>query len=92
MVKPLLTLDLLIEEAVKFSEVESIYDEPSLFGVTDGKAVGTYLEQKFPTYLALSYEFGLGHSASGIDFPDLNIDTLKYFNASVDAALAYLTC
>ncbi|KYC40220.1 restriction endonuclease [Scytonema hofmannii PCC 7110] len=74
MVKPLLTVDLLIEEAVKFAEVESTYDEPSLFGVTDGKAVGTYLEQKFRTYLALSYEFGLGNSASGIDFPDLNID------------------
>lgn len=72
--KPLLTLNLLLEEAVRFSEIESTYDELSLFGVTDGKAVGTYLEQKFRTYLALSYEYILGNSASGIDFPDLNID------------------
>ncbi|MEH2071736.1 MAG: restriction endonuclease [Nostoc sp.] len=74
MVKPLLTLDLLLQEAVNFSEIESIYDEPTLFGVTDGKAVGTYLEQKFRVYLALLYEYKLGNSASGIDFPDLNID------------------
>ncbi|MBW4613475.1 MAG: restriction endonuclease [Desmonostoc vinosum HA7617-LM4] len=72
--KPLLTLDLLLQEAVKFSDIESIYDEPSLFGVTDGKAVGTYLEQKFRIYLALLYEYQLGNSASGIDFPELNID------------------
>ncbi|NMG19912.1 restriction endonuclease [Brasilonema bromeliae] len=72
--KPSLTLDILLEEAVKFAEIESIYDEPLLFGVTDGKAVGTYLEQKFRNYLALLYEYVLGNSASGIDFPDLNID------------------
>ncbi len=72
--KPSLTLDILLEEAVKFSEIESIYDEPLLFGVTDGKAVGTYLEQKFRNYLALSYEYMLGNSASGIDFPSLNVD------------------
>lgn len=72
--KPLLTLDFLLQEAVKFSEIESIYDEPTLFGVTDGKAVGTYLEQKFRIYLAFLYEYKLGNSASGLDLPDLNID------------------
>lgn len=34
-------------EAKKFAAEESSHDKPSLFGVTDGKAVGTYLEHKF---------------------------------------------
>lgn len=50
--KPELTIDILLDEAAKFSEIESIYDEPSLYGVTDGKAVGTYLEHKFMAYLS----------------------------------------
>jgi hypothetical protein len=54
--------------------MESSHYEPTLYGVTDGKAVGTYLEHKFRHVLASKYEFELGNSASGIDFPDLNID------------------
>jgi hypothetical protein len=42
--------------------------------VTDGKAVGTYLEHKFIAYLAGIYEYEPGNSASGIDFPGLNVD------------------
>ena len=38
-----LTVDLLCEEAGAFAETESGYREQSLFGVTDGKTVGTYL-------------------------------------------------
>jgi len=56
-VKPELTIDILIDEAAKFSEIESIYDEPSLYGVTDGKAVGTYLEHKFMAYLSQTYSY-----------------------------------
>ena len=37
-----LTVDLLREEAGAFAETESDHREQSLFGVTDGKAVGTY--------------------------------------------------
>ena len=44
--KPLLTLEKLREEAKAFAVTESTHREPALFGVTDGKAVGTYLEQK----------------------------------------------
>jgi len=47
-----LTIEILKEEASKFAEIETSYDEPSLYGVTDGKAVGTYLEHKFTTYLS----------------------------------------
>ncbi|MHB8380878.1 MAG: type II restriction-modification system restriction endonuclease [Candidatus Binataceae bacterium] len=61
-------------EARKFAEEESVHVEPSLFGVTDGKAVGTYLEQKFRVWLGDKYEFKFGNSAKGIDFPDLEVD------------------
>jgi len=72
--KPILTIEMLQEEASKFAEMETSYDEPSLYGVTDGKAVGTYLEHKFIAYLAGIYEFEQGNSASGIDLPGLGVD------------------
>ena len=40
-----LTVPCLKTEATAFAAQESTHAEPSLFGVTDGKAVGTYLEQ-----------------------------------------------
>ena len=40
--KNTLTIETLLTEAALFSVAESIHDEPALFGVTDGKAVGTY--------------------------------------------------
>ena len=46
----------------------------ALYGVTDGKAVGTHIEQAFREYLLERYSFMPGSSASGIDFPDLGID------------------
>jgi len=70
-----LTIDILKKEAKKFSVVESSHDEPSIFGLTDGKAVGTYLEHKFQNYLEKTYIFVKGNSASGIDFPDEKINT-----------------
>ena len=72
--KPTLTIEALQEEASKFAEMETSYDEPSLYGVTDGKAVGTYLEHKFTAYLAGIYEYEQGNSASGIDLPGLRVD------------------
>ena len=42
--------------------------------MTDGKAVGTYLEHKFQTLLHAHYSYREGSSAKGIDFPDLNVD------------------
>jgi hypothetical protein len=69
-----LEITILIEEAARFAEVESTYDEPSLYGVTDGKAVGTYLEHKFVQYLAGKYEYDQGNSAVGVDFPGLGVD------------------
>lgn len=69
-----LTIPLLCREAAAFAEIESTYPEPTLYGVTDGKAVGTYLEQKLRAHLELTYEFAPCNSALGIDFPDLRVD------------------
>lgn len=70
-----LDVDSLCREAQEFSRIESGHPEPSLFGVTDGKAVGTYLEAKFRGYLrSKGYTFEMGNAASGLDFPDLNVD------------------
>lgn len=72
--KPALTVELLQSEAATFAVAESTHAEPSLFGVTDGKKIGTYLEHKFRAHLETTYHFILGSSASGIDFPDLDVD------------------
>lgn len=48
--KPELTIQLLCDEAAVFSKTESSHDEKAIYGVTDGKAVGTYLEHKFQAY------------------------------------------
>ena len=74
MMKPRLTLEMLKKAARTFAEVESAHQEPSLFGITDGKTVGTYVEQKFRTYLREQYDFEEGSAASGIDFPELGVD------------------
>jgi hypothetical protein len=72
--KPTLTIEDLCAEAAKFAEIESLYDEHALYGVTDGKAIGTYLEHKFIAYLAENYSSQQGNSASGIDLPVLDVD------------------
>ena len=69
-----LTLEKLQEEAKTFSELVSEHDETSIYGSTDGKAVGTYLEHKFKDFLRQKYEFDSGNSASGIDLPELEVD------------------
>lgn len=73
MPKPL-TISLLQKEAAAFAKQESAHKEPSLFGVTDGKAVGTYLEHKFQTHLQCRHTYVRGSSAKGIDFPKLGVD------------------
>lgn len=52
MTKPILTINDLIQEAKIFCEFMSSENHSELLGVTDGKAVGTYVEHKFSiTYL-----------------------------------------
>lgn len=72
--KPHLTVETLRTEAARFAEDESAHNEPSLYGVTDGKAVGTYLEHKFQAMLDERYSYEAGSSAAGIDFPSVNVD------------------
>jgi len=69
-----LTIEILKEEAIQFATIESQHYEASIYGITDGKAVGTYLEHKFQSYLETKYTYQRGSSASGIDFPALNVD------------------
>ncbi len=71
---PSLTLDLLKQEARTFADAEKAHAEPTLFGVTDGKAVGGYLEAKFQNHLAQKYQYAKGNAASGLDLPSLNTD------------------
>lgn len=69
-----LTIGHLKLEARKFATVESCHHEPELYGITDGKAVGTYFEHKFQAYLSEKYSYEQGSSAKGIDFPELKVD------------------
>ena len=71
---PRLTVESLREEAARFSAAESSHNEPSMYGVTDGKKIGTYLEQKFRDLLQSRYVYDAGNSARGIDFPGLRVD------------------
>lgn len=73
-----LTVKLLCKEAKVFAEAESSHTEPTIYGVTDGKAVGTYLEHKFQTYLREKYAYKEGSSARGIDFPKLGVDIVAF--------------
>lgn len=69
-----LTIDLLKAEAQAFADAVSGHSEADLYGVTDGKAVGTHVEHKFRDHLSKRYEFVEGSSAKGIDFPELAVD------------------
>lgn len=74
-IKEKLTIEKLIEEAQVFCVLESTYKHSELYGVTDGKAVGTLIEQKFQKHLNEKYEVTVGSSARGIDLPSEDIKT-----------------
>jgi hypothetical protein len=74
-IKERLTISKLIEEAQLFCVTESTFQHKELFGVTDGKAVGTLIEQKFQKHLRDKYEVTIGSSANGIDLPSEDILT-----------------
>lgn len=73
--KPQLSIQLLIQEAKQFCEDISNHSHPILHGVTDGKAVGTYVEHAFKNKLENKYDILIGNSASGIDLPSELIKT-----------------
>ena len=70
-----LTISELIDSAKQFCEIESQENHVELIGVTDGKAVGTYVEHKFQRYLQSQYSVDIGSSARGIDLPGVAIQT-----------------
>ncbi len=70
-----LTIQKLIEEAQLFCVAQSKFQHKELFGVTDGKAVGTLIEQKFQSHLKSKYDLTVGSSAKGIDLPSEDILT-----------------
>lgn len=65
------------EAAKEFSHSFSSAPHNDLRGITDGKAVGTYVEHKFQEFLVerrVVRREGIGSSAKGIDLPTLDID------------------
>lgn len=73
--KTKLTIDALIKEAEEFCKSMSKIRHKNIVGVTDGKAIGTYIEHEFKGIIATKYTTTIGSSASGIDFPDQKVNT-----------------
>jgi len=75
MVKSELTIDKLIEEARNLCTEQSKIKNPTLYGVTDGKSIGTHIEHEFKKYIASKYDTTIGSSAKGLDLPHPDILT-----------------
>jgi len=73
--KEKLTIKSLKAVAKAFCFAESKTKNIDLYGVTDGKAVGTHIEHKFQEYLNKKYVTTIGSSANGIDLPSDDIQT-----------------
>lgn len=69
-----LTIESLITETEHFCSLNSGVYKSELFGVTDGKAVGTFVEHLFKQFLEERYEMEVGNSANGLDLPSVNTD------------------
>jgi hypothetical protein len=75
MSKEKLTIEGLIRSAYEFCKFETTQEIKELYGITDGKAVGTYVEHKFKGFLNERFAFGFGNSAKGVDLPGKEINT-----------------
>lgn len=69
-----LTLAQLKNAAWSFVHGLSMAPVPELYGINNGKAIGTYVEHAFHQYLRERYSYVAGSSASGLDFPELEVD------------------
>jgi hypothetical protein len=69
-----LDTDELIKSAEAFCRQESGKYRKELFGVTDGKAVGTFVEYLFQDFLSKHYDLEIGSSANGLDLPSVETD------------------
>ena len=72
--KKILTLELFQKEARDFAKQLTRIEHKDIYGVTDGKAIGTYIEHAFQLHLEKKYHYHRGNSAKGIDLPELNVD------------------
>jgi hypothetical protein len=70
-----LTIEHLILSTQEFCVLESSISHPELIGVTDGKAVGTFVEKRLQQYLSKRFIVQIGNSAVGIDLPANEINT-----------------
>ena len=69
-----MTLPQLKSAARDFAQEFSTTSIAALYGITDGKAVGTHVEHAFHEFLKGRYSYVPGSSASGLDFPELRVD------------------
>lgn len=69
-----LDIESLIKSAQDFCQQESKQPRKELYSVTDGKAVGTFVEHLFQDFLSKRYEVTIGSSANGLDLPSINTD------------------
>ena len=69
-----LTREALVLVAKTFCLDQSKAAHTELFGVTDGKAVGTYVEHLFQALILERFDIAGGNSAKGIDLPAINTD------------------
>lgn len=72
--KPNLKAQSLLSETRLFAKQISGEPIQEIYGKTDGKNVGTYVEKKFKEYLKHKYNVEIGNSARGIDLPEINVD------------------
>lgn len=69
-----LTITDLIQCAKLFCSKENNVFRKELFGITDGKAIGTFIEHLFKNFLSKKYKLDIGNTASGLDLPSVNTD------------------
>ena len=72
--KPPLTIAALKKEAKAFAAQLSVQQIPELYGINDGKKVGTYVEIRLNEHLADLYSYAQGSAANGVDIPELEVD------------------
>jgi hypothetical protein len=81
-IKQPLTPQKLFLSTKKFCLEASRMNFSNLFGITDGKAIGTFVEHLLIKFLSKYYIFDLGNSAFGIDLPAPEINTDIKFTSS----------
>ncbi len=71
----MLNLAFLFDSAIAFAKEQNLLKHESLKGVTDGKAVGSYIEHLFKEHLCSAFpNMVLGNAAKGIDLPDERVN------------------